>query len=230
MLIYKITNTINNKVYIGQTTRALQKRINEHKNNMLNNKKSELYDDMRLYGFDKFTFDIIETTNTIRDLNELESYYINKYKSNVYGYNKTSGGKYEIMQTEHVREKHNKSMRNENIRLKISKSLKEYRQLNNFSSIHRQNLSNAMIGNHNFGTGDTRSIECYCIDENGLKHDFHNKDEAGKWWHRNYKPFGPKYNYATFRRKITDCINYGKCEFGRLPNKIVVDNIKWYLK
>jgi predicted GIY-YIG superfamily endonuclease len=30
MLVYKITNLINNKIYIGQTTLTLQKRINSH--------------------------------------------------------------------------------------------------------------------------------------------------------------------------------------------------------
>ena len=31
MIIYKITNNINNKIYIGQTTRTLEERIAEHK-------------------------------------------------------------------------------------------------------------------------------------------------------------------------------------------------------
>ena len=32
MIIYKITNKENNKVYIGQTIRTLQQRFNRHKN------------------------------------------------------------------------------------------------------------------------------------------------------------------------------------------------------
>ena len=31
--IYKITNTLNGKIYIGQTVKSLQKRFTQHKNN-----------------------------------------------------------------------------------------------------------------------------------------------------------------------------------------------------
>lgn len=31
--IYKITNTLNNKIYIGQTVKTVQKRFTQHKNN-----------------------------------------------------------------------------------------------------------------------------------------------------------------------------------------------------
>ena len=37
MIIYKITNTQNNKVYIGQTIRTLEQRFNRHKNDALHN-------------------------------------------------------------------------------------------------------------------------------------------------------------------------------------------------
>ena len=37
MFIYKITNTKNNKVYIGQTIRPIQERFKRHKTDALNN-------------------------------------------------------------------------------------------------------------------------------------------------------------------------------------------------
>ena len=30
--VYKITNTINNKLYIGKTVNTIEKRFNQHKN------------------------------------------------------------------------------------------------------------------------------------------------------------------------------------------------------
>ena len=64
MIIYKITNKINNKVYIGLTTRTLKYRwsthITESKN--LNNQK-HLYRAMRKYGIENFTIEEIDSTN-----------------------------------------------------------------------------------------------------------------------------------------------------------------------
>lgn len=100
--IYKITNDINNKVYIGQTTTTIPNRwhghmsaaINEHKN------KSVLYNAMRKYGRDKFH--IKEISHYTRDskealiniLNFEEQRYIEQYKSLVTqnGYNLEKGG------------------------------------------------------------------------------------------------------------------------------------------
>ena len=38
MIIYKISNNVNNKVYIGQTIRPINKRFNRHINDAVNNK------------------------------------------------------------------------------------------------------------------------------------------------------------------------------------------------
>lgn len=91
--IYKITNTINNKIYIGQTRYTIQKRWIEHceTSSRLN---YPLYKAMRKYGQDNF---IIEEIEQISDelLNEREIYWIsfyNSYAPSGYGYNVTLGG------------------------------------------------------------------------------------------------------------------------------------------
>lgn len=92
--IYKITNNINGKIYIGQSI-DIDKRWREHKRRaQVPNKEYEkyLYRAFRKYGIDNFTFEILEECS--RDqLNDRENYYILLYKSNddYYGYNETSG-------------------------------------------------------------------------------------------------------------------------------------------
>ena len=61
--IYKITNTVNGKVYIGKTTVGVEKRWRKHQTEAQRDRgyKSALYDAMNKYGADKFTIEAIET-------------------------------------------------------------------------------------------------------------------------------------------------------------------------
>lgn len=96
--IYKITNNINNKCYIGQSIH-IEKRLKEHKKRAFcgdekTNKEynKALYRAFRKYGLENFTFEILITCEK-HLLDELETYYINYYNSNnkKYGYNETEG-------------------------------------------------------------------------------------------------------------------------------------------
>ena len=92
--IYKITNLVNSKIYIGQS-RQIEKRFQQHKNQakFLEEDKwySPLYIDMYSFGIDNFSFEVIEEC-TIEELNEKEEYWIKYYNSQENGYNITSGG------------------------------------------------------------------------------------------------------------------------------------------
>ena len=92
--IYKITNKINNKPYIGQTTLIPQKRWNNYKT--LNCKKQpKLYNALKKYGVDNFIFEVIDNSATNQiSLNQLEEQYIQKYDSIKMGYNNKHGGSY----------------------------------------------------------------------------------------------------------------------------------------
>ena len=92
--IYKITNMVNGKVYIGQSVN-IEDRWRCHKSNM-NYKNHTIYKAMRKYGFENFKFEVIEECRQ-EDLNNLEIYYIWYYNSymgnkNHNGYNETAGG------------------------------------------------------------------------------------------------------------------------------------------
>ena len=73
--IYKITNLINNKVYIGQSVHP-ERRWHEHI--WGNNKyKSYIHSAIKKYGVENFLFEIIESN--IENYNEREIYWINFY-------------------------------------------------------------------------------------------------------------------------------------------------------
>lgn len=90
--IYKIENTVNQKVYIGQTKVNIEQRWKEHL-------RHAPYGDqvinraMRKYGVDNFTLKILETC-FLKNIDEREIYYIAKYDSTNKnkGYNVSLGG------------------------------------------------------------------------------------------------------------------------------------------
>lgn len=92
--IYKITNTLNGKIYIGQTVKSLQKRFTQHKNNSNKPYFSQivLYKAFNKYGIENFTFEEVEQVDN-SNLDEREKYWIEYYDSYFNGYNSTFGGR-----------------------------------------------------------------------------------------------------------------------------------------
>lgn len=111
MIIYKVTNLTNNKIYIGQTINSLKSRISQH----YGDSKRHNYrfcNALNKYNKNDFVWEIIEKCNSIEELNEREQFWIKYYDStnkNI-GYNLTTGG---LSYT-----------RNKETLLKMSKSLK----------------------------------------------------------------------------------------------------------
>lgn len=98
--IYKITNNVNSKCYIGQTSKTIEDRWKEHIKTSQNEKREgynyPLYKAFRKYGIENFSIDEIEECD-ISELNDREMYWIKYYDSYHNGYNQTlggSGGKY----------------------------------------------------------------------------------------------------------------------------------------
>lgn len=91
-VIYKITNTVNGKVYIGQTTRSLNTRWRLHKSSR--SFCRHLLNAIKKYGADSFTIEPIDQADTMEELNRKECEYIAFYNSidRSKGYNLMSGG------------------------------------------------------------------------------------------------------------------------------------------
>jgi group I intron endonuclease len=96
MVIYKITNNINNKVYIGQTIRCLHERWQEHlcfTKKISKTNDYPLYRAMRKYGVENFMIKEVGGANSLSELNYQEWLLI--HKSNTLwpnGYNLKEGG------------------------------------------------------------------------------------------------------------------------------------------
>lgn len=92
--IYIIKNLINDKVYIGQTSRNIEARWNQHKAAALRgeNQGIILYNAIRKYGIENFYISQLEEVD-LNNLNEREIYWIKFYNSQTpNGYNVRAGG------------------------------------------------------------------------------------------------------------------------------------------
>lgn len=93
MIIYKITNKINGKIYVGQTIKTLKRRLQQH---FANSKKSNTYlcKAIRKHGKENFNIELLEECTSLKKLNKRESYWIKRLdsKNNIIGYNLTNGG------------------------------------------------------------------------------------------------------------------------------------------
>ena len=90
-LIYKITNKINCKIYIGKTEKSIERRFKEHCSEFSKDrsKNRPLYRAFAVYGMENFTIELIEITDKPE---EREMFWIKFYQSYQKGYNATLGG------------------------------------------------------------------------------------------------------------------------------------------
>ena len=93
--IYIFTNKVNNKQYVGSTIGDPQRRYNQHiynaKYENVHQYNYPLYQAMRKYGFDSFTFEVIYQEDCSEEhIRDIEREYIIKYNTlSPNGYNQT---------------------------------------------------------------------------------------------------------------------------------------------
>ena len=91
-IIYKATNVINGKMYIGYCV-SFKNRKNRHLKCAEKGIVTKFYNAIRKYGKDNFTWDILEdNVENINKLKEREVYYIKHLNTYNDGYNSTLGG------------------------------------------------------------------------------------------------------------------------------------------
>lgn len=125
--IYKITNVINNKVYIGQTWKPMFVRFNEH---CYINSCVKLSNAIQKYGVENFKIELIAFASSQEIADILEVFFIEKYNSNSrsYGYNIRGGGS------------RGKISKDTKIKISIAKRGKKQ------SEEHKNNVSKALVG------------------------------------------------------------------------------------
>lgn len=90
--IYKVTNQVNNKIYIGATTKSIEDRQKDHLKKVTKGKSYAFQNAIATYGIDNFKWEQIDTAITKDELAKKEKEYILEYNSKEKGYNSDSGG------------------------------------------------------------------------------------------------------------------------------------------
>lgn len=161
MIIYKITNRVNSKIYIGVTTRSLEKRWRDHCKDAKYNKPHHLSRAIRKHGEENFIIEQIDTASDIKELINKEAEYIKQFKSwdrNI-GYNlllQDDAGKFF---TDEVKDKISKSHKKmwENF---SPDELENRRRIYRQSSINRQGEKRGASSRF-VGVSKTKNGLCY---------------------------------------------------------------------
>jgi group I intron endonuclease len=95
LFVYKYTNKVNGKIYIGITKRDIDTRHKEHIRNI--NDGYIFHNALKKYGIDNFHLELIDIAKDYAELKEKEKLYIKQFNSYVRfpksnGYNNTLGG------------------------------------------------------------------------------------------------------------------------------------------
>lgn len=116
--IYKITNKINNKTYIGCTTQSVRARFLQHTRPSASKRKNynSLYEDVEKFGREFFVYEVLEECS-VEDMFEKERMYICENEEN--SYNVVYGGKgglcYTVLEEEKVKEMSKKNINSNEI-------------------------------------------------------------------------------------------------------------------
>jgi len=93
MFIYKFTNPINNKCYVGITKNSLSKLSIRYNFDIKHRMNRPIILALKKYGIENFKFEIIkDNILSYEELLQLEKHFIKLYCSIKHGYNITSGG------------------------------------------------------------------------------------------------------------------------------------------
>lgn len=92
LLVYKATNIIDGKSYVGQTTTNLANRKSSHKTKALRlNKPSPFYRAIRECGWENFTWEVVGYCESLEELDKLEADTIEELGGKAY--NSSTGGR-----------------------------------------------------------------------------------------------------------------------------------------
>lgn len=147
MIIYKIENKINGKIYIGQTKKDVSRRIATH----IKNNKHYVQKALNKYGLESFVISVIDEARTQESLDEKEKYWIKFYNCRApKGYNCTDGGdgvrgyKFTEKDIEKNRQSHLGKKASEETKQRMSIAQKGKR----ISEEHKKRLSEFRKGTH----------------------------------------------------------------------------------
>ena len=138
--IYKITNKINGKSYIGQTIQNVKERFYQHCATKCSKAVSNMaiHRAIKKYGKSNFTVEVIEEIDSA-NLNDRERYWIKYYNSYNNGYNSTKGGQDGI--------KLFKNLDTESV-VREYKSGKSLREIGRLFNVDKQTIKDLLVRNN----------------------------------------------------------------------------------
>lgn len=103
MIVYKATNNINGKSYIGLTISPLNRRIASHKQSVKIGSGTYFHNALRKYGFDNFSWKVVAHCKSEHEMRKIEADLISYYK-HIGCYNLADGGSGGYVVPEHQRD------------------------------------------------------------------------------------------------------------------------------
>lgn len=99
--IYKATNNITNKCYIGFDSNWPTRKSQHKRAALISKKPYTFYNSIRKHGWDNFTWEIIyQSKDKLHTLEYMENYFICQFNSFTNGYNMTTGGESGLLSNE----------------------------------------------------------------------------------------------------------------------------------
>lgn len=144
-IVYRHTNSINGKVYIGQTKGTIESRA---KRDGRGYKTGIFKNAINKYGWDAFIHEIIKENLTKQKANELETQLILEYKQKGISYNITDGGEGSVgfKHSEEAKLKMSRDRKGrpfpEHLKQEVSKRFKNKK----FTESHKQRISESLKG------------------------------------------------------------------------------------
>ena len=164
--IYKITNDINDKVYIGMTTRSIEVRWKEH----IRHSSQFIDAAIQQLGKEHFKIEVIEECSE-EEVDEKEIYWIKFYNSYEEGYNITLGGRDEKMimtnKVDEVLEWWNKGLTVNKIVKETGLNVETVRGYLNKSGIDHEQIRQR--ANIYIGKAKSNPVGQYDLDDNLIK-------------------------------------------------------------
>lgn len=156
-IVYKLTNRINGKCYIGISSRSLAARWSEHleRHRQGGRPNNRLYAALDKYGPDAFQREVIARASSEDEVRKLETHYIKKFDSFKKGYNCNLGGNGFLKFPEHIKRKISEAQKGKVISLesreKMSQAkLGDKRCANNFGAHTGKGKANPRAGKYLF--------------------------------------------------------------------------------
>lgn len=192
MIVYKVTNKINGKCYVGQTKHELDRvKIRYLSDARMRRFNYQFYQDIRDFGIDNFEWEVICKCESMGELKEKRAFYIHEYRTRDVGYNRVPGNKkgsesclWGVTLSEEHRQKISEALMGHPVSEETRQRIGNFWRGKSLSDEHRQKISKTMMG-HPVAEKSVQIVTCpHCdvVGSNLIMHRWHfDKCKHKKW-------------------------------------------------